>query len=86
MASDKFDDYLQPYTDSELYIFAGDIGLKREWVQLKPAFYHFDVNPRYRALAVANGAIELSNADMVKLIVWPARKFWQEHTLFGGTK
>lgn len=50
----------------ELHQLAESIGLKRAWFQPK-SVPHYDVTPSKRALAVANGAVEL---DRRGIVVW----------------
>ena len=53
----------------ELIAMAGRIGVQRKWIQ-KPGnrFEHFDICKAKRALAVKNGAIEMTMQEMVKRI------------------
>lgn len=48
----------------ELIEFAVSIGLRAEWYQPKSS-PHFDLTAEGRAAAVANGAIELNNRELV---------------------
>jgi hypothetical protein len=48
----------------ELIEFAVSIGLRAEWFQPKSS-PHFDLTAEGRAAAVRNGAIELSNRELV---------------------
>ncbi len=50
----------------ELHSFADKIGLKREYFQDLPGFPHYDLTKTKRALAVKNGAVEISARDMVE--------------------
>ena len=45
----------------ELHVFAGSIGLKREWAQTPAGgrFPHYDLTPSKRKDAVAGGAVEV---------------------------
>lgn len=44
----------------ELHQFAQSIGLKRAWFQPHSVMPHYDLTPGKRAIAVRNGAIEIS--------------------------
>lgn len=47
-------------TDDELDVFAKRIGLKKQWAQVSHGvsgrFYHYDLRPSKRRLALAHGA------------------------------
>lgn len=49
----------------ELIEFAVSIGLRPEWYQPKSS-PHFDLTAEGRAAAIRNGAIELTNRELVK--------------------
>ena len=51
----------------ELIEFAGAIGMRREWLQTKST-PHFDLTAGGRTLAVAHGAIQLTNRELVAKI------------------
>ena len=51
----------------ELIEFAEVIGMRREWLQTKST-PHFDLTAGGRSLAVANGAIQLTNRELVAKI------------------
>lgn len=51
----------------ELIEFAESMGLRREWFQAKST-PHFDLTADARKIAVAHGAIELTNRDLVAKI------------------
>ena len=54
-------------TLDELHAMADAIGMRREWFQPK-SFPHYDVSLSRRAVAVARGAVELSQRELVKVI------------------
>lgn len=51
----------------ELLAMADKIGVRRKWFQQSPpaSFPHFDIAQSKRALAVAAGAIEVNNRELV---------------------
>lgn len=50
----------------ELHEFAGRLGLRREWFQTSiSGIPHYDLTERKRALAVANGAVELPRREFL---------------------
>lgn len=51
---------------SELHAMAGSIGLKQAWFQDHPLHPHYDLSPRKRNLAIAQGAIPVSRQELVK--------------------
>lgn len=56
--------------DAELDALALRIGLKREWAQLSQGalvgrFYHYDLTPNKRALALKAGAVVLPMQDWI---------------------
>lgn len=51
----------------ELIEFAEAIGMRREWLQTKST-PHFDLTAGGRTLAVANGAVQLTNRELVAKI------------------
>jgi len=51
-------------SEDELVLFAKSIGLKPEWIQ-REALIHFDLTASKRKQAVAKGAIEASDREMV---------------------
>lgn len=51
----------------ELHVMAVRIGLKREWFQPHRLVPHYDLTPNKRALALAEGAISVIPAQLVKL-------------------
>lgn len=58
------------YSDAgtnELHLFAATIGLSRSWFQDKPEFPHYDLSPKFRAIATRNGAREITSKEMVNL-------------------
>ncbi|HMN12797.1 MAG TPA: DUF4031 domain-containing protein [Bellilinea sp.] len=50
----------------ELHEMADRIGMKRSWFQDKPGRPHYDLSPGKRALAVRNGAVEVTSTDLVR--------------------
>lgn len=48
----------------ELIAFAESIGMRREWFQPKSS-PHFDLNESGRKLAIAHGAIELTQRELI---------------------
>jgi hypothetical protein len=54
-------------SEEELHAFANRLGLKREWVQLRPkaSAAHYDLTPSKRALAMKLGAKEVSARELV---------------------
>jgi hypothetical protein len=73
-------------TPEELHAMAASIGMKREWYQSpeKVSFPHYDLSLSRRALAIKNGAKEISRQELVtfmKAIKQPllaARRTWRE--------
>ena len=60
--------HLTADTEEELHVFAARIGLRRGWAQHSGTHrFHYDVIPRVRAKAVAAGAIEVTDAELVDL-------------------
>lgn len=50
----------------ELLAMAGKIGVQRKWLQHEGEWQeHFDISLGKRALAVANGAVELTSRELV---------------------
>ena len=50
-----------------LNVFAESIGLKREWLQKKRAYFlHYDLTPARRAAAVRSGAQEVRLMDWLR--------------------
>lgn len=53
-----------------LHLFAESIGLKRKWSQCSRSswgsFYHYDLRPSKRVLAIASGAVEREFLEFVK--------------------
>lgn len=58
---------------AELHIFAASIGLRRSWFQAKSS-PHYDLSPFYRRKAIAAGAEEVSNKELVKRCIKIHRK------------
>lgn len=52
----------------ELHDMAFAIGLKPNWFQDKPRFPHYDVSMTKRAVAVQNGAVEVTSRELVELM------------------
>lgn len=50
----------------ELHQMAESIGLRREWFQDHPLHPHYDLHPLARALAVQQGAVEVSSIEMAR--------------------
>lgn len=63
----------------ELIRFAVSIGLRPEWYQPKSS-PHFDLTAEGRAAAIANGAIELNNRELVAKL----RELRQKSKAVGG--
>lgn len=60
---------------AELLAMADTIGLNRKWLQKAGSVYeHFDVSKGYRAKAVAAGAIEVTQRELVRKCILPKRK------------
>ncbi len=60
----------------QLHAMADKIGLKRSWFQNKRGSTpHYDLAPSKRALAVANGAVEIDRKATGQLI-----KYWRDKT------
>lgn len=54
-------------TLDELHATADKIGLKRSWFQPR-SFPHYDLSKSRRALALRNGALEISRVEVVELM------------------
>jgi hypothetical protein len=54
---------------AELHAFAQQIGLKRSWYQ-EHSSPHYDLSPRYRALAVQAGAEAVTSRELVRRCIW----------------
>lgn len=52
----------------ELHTFAGQIGLSRYRFQDHPRHPHYDLMPSSRAKAVAEGALEVSTSQLVRIL------------------
>ncbi len=52
----------------ELHRFAARISLRRSWFQDHAQRWHYDLTPGKRAQAVAAGAVEISPADLARII------------------
>ena len=48
----------------ELTQFARQCGIPVAWLHNRPGLPHYDLNRRYRAVAVANGAIEVTSNEL----------------------
>lgn len=55
----------------ELHAMAARIGLRREWFQNHSRHPHYDLMAFTRALAVQHGAVEVSRAELVKILKSP---------------
>lgn len=58
-------------TDQQLDQFAAAIGLRKQWAHLSNGaivgrFYHYDLRPSKRALALQRGAVEMPLKEWVK--------------------
>lgn len=53
----------------ELHAMAEKIGIRRAWFQDKPPFEHYDISLSKRALAVKNGAKEITMRERVRAIM-----------------
>ena len=55
-------------TDNELHDMADKIGINRKWFQNKKedGISHYDICKSKKALALKNGAIEISDREIVK--------------------
>jgi hypothetical protein len=61
--------HLTADTEDELHAFAASIGLKRAWAQrMGTMFFHYDVIPSKRRMAVSRGAIEISRAQLAEIL------------------
>lgn len=58
--------HLMADTEPEIHIFAGHLGLKREWFQ-DTRMPHYDLTPAMRQKAVALGAKPADKEDLVRL-------------------
>lgn len=59
----------------ELHELADRIGMKRAWYQSSSDMPHYDLRPSMRVKALAAGAREISDKNMVAIIQkWRARK------------
>lgn len=55
-------------TEKELHAFALSIGLKPEWAQYPgTSYFHYDVIPSKRALAIKRGAIEVDDKTFLEI-------------------
>ncbi len=52
---------------TELHQMATRLGLKRSWFQNKIGHPHYDLSPNKRALAVQNGAVQVSSIELIRL-------------------
>lgn len=60
--------HLTADTEEELHAFAAGIGLRRRWAQHSGTDrFHYDVIPKVRAKAMAAGAIEVTDRELVEL-------------------
>ena len=55
-------------TPAELHAMAEKIGIKRRWYQRAASTPHYDVCKTKRALAVAAGAVEITQRELVGVI------------------
>lgn len=55
-------------SDEELDTFAKVIGLRKSWAQNRPGFYHYDLRPSKRKLALSKGA------EFMRLRDWIMKK------------
>lgn len=64
----RWNHYCHLFADSldELHAFAARIGLKREYFQNVPGFPHYDLTQTKRALAVKEGAAQITVHEMVE--------------------
>lgn len=60
-------------TLEELHLFAQKIGMRLSWFQDKSSLPHYDLTRRRRDVAVALGAIEITNQEVYQRIL----KHWQ---------
>ena len=58
-------------SEEELHRFAIAIGLKRAWFQCHPRMDHYDLTFGKRRQAVAAGAVEVSDEQMVTMFKKP---------------
>lgn len=58
-------------TKTELHKFAIEIGLKRSWFQDHPTLWHYDITPNKRKLALREGAVEITTADLIEQVLRP---------------
>lgn len=61
-------------TNEELHAMADKIGINRKWFQSNASHPHYDICKQKRALAVANGAKEISIRELGHLLrQWHSR-------------
>ena len=54
-------------TTEELHDMASTIGLKRCWYRGANRHPHYDLSPKFRALAIKNGAIFISSFEQARI-------------------
>jgi len=68
----------------ELHAMAYRIGMRREWFQNDPVLPHYDLNPRRRAAAVFDGAVECDRYKVVEVMRANRACLSAERELRGG--
>lgn len=53
-------------TEADLNTFALKIGLKLDWAQYRPNFYHYDLRPSIRTKALKQGAVYMDLREWIK--------------------
>ena len=61
---------------AELHAMADRIGVKRKWFQRKASAPHYDICRSKRALAVAAGAVEVTERSELSAIIKRVRAGW----------
>jgi hypothetical protein len=55
-------------TLEELHQMAEAIGIQRRWFQNKKDFPHYDISKSKKALAIQNGAVEITPQELVTMM------------------
>ena len=67
-------------TKDELHQMADSIGIARRWYQDKGRYHHYDICKAKRALAIKNGAVEVTGKQLIIF----ARQMMQPVVPIGG--
>ena len=59
---------------AQLDAFARHIGMRTAWRHDAPGFPHYDLHPRYRAIAILHGAIPLTRRDPAMQQIFQLRR------------